>query len=141
MSDILTKDKNHLEIFSNDKGIKINKNLPKHILIKKHQDEIANEVSADEYKSKLPVDSNNLILDDKGQKKLENMSINLIEAFCKDSAHDFNILLSTKEFKEKFKLVSFEDFEFSISNRNIPINDQSRINKKPSLFKKNYSLF
>lgn len=64
------------------------------------------------------------------------MSINLIEAFCKDSAHDFNILLSTKEFKEKFKLVSFEDFEFSISNRNIPINDQSRINKKPSLFKK-----
>lgn len=136
MSDILTKDKNHFEIFSNDKGIKINKNLPKHILIKKHQDEIANEVSADEYKSKLPVDSNNLILDDKGQKKLENMSINLIEAFCKDSAHDFNILLSTKEFKEKFKLVSFEDFEFSISNRNILINDQSRINKKPSLFKK-----
>ena len=63
---MLTKDKEHLEIFNNTgRGIKINKNLPKYIVLKKHQDELANKYCSEDYKNKLPVDSNNLALDEK----------------------------------------------------------------------------
>lgn len=131
---MLTTDKKHLEIFNNTgRGIKINKNLPKYIVLKKHQDELANKYCSEYYKSKLPVDSDNLALDKKAQEEIRNITINLAEAFDKETAHDFNIILNTKDFKDKFKLslCDFNSFEISMTNS---INDNSQSDSKFNKF-------
>lgn len=120
---MLTKDNEHLKIFSNDRHIKINKNLPKYILIKQYHDELLKSVQSEEDKNVVPnQDSNNFVLSTAGREKLQDITINLIDAFNKDNAHDFNILLSTKEFKDKFKCINFNDFEISATIRNAESN-------------------